>query len=467
MKLLVIGVNHKTAPIALREQLAFADDEISVALQQLQNFVESSIILSTCNRTEIYLLLADDLINDFIKQGSSHHIISQNSTHHQPVTYQKLLYDYMNGVIKQIKNWLANYKGIYLEELEPYLYIYCNQQALTHWIRVASGLDSMILGEPQILGQLKQAVNQSLEQGAISKKFSWIIDQVFSSAKQIRHETEIGTQAISLGFTTAKLAKETFTDLSDCHLLVIATGEMNRLVATHIAGQNIGKITLCNRNIERAINLAKELTQVNPNCIIEVREFSEVTECLPHADIISSCSGCVHSLISFDMAKEWLQQRFTQKVLMVDLAVPRDIDDNIKTLKNIDLYSIDDLQYVIDGNLQQRKQSAIEAEILISQLVIDIENKFQVRQVGSDIHRFRQTAYQHSERLLTESLQKLQQGKPAEEILTELSRRLTQTLIHAPSKLMRTVAWDGDPETLDMVITGLNNAYRQKSNNLV
>ncbi len=462
MKLLVIGVNHKTAPLALREQLAFANDEVSIALQQLQRYVESSIILSTCNRTEIYLLLADNLANDFIKKNSNHHVISQQPSPHQPITYQRLLQDYMNLVIEQIKNWLATYKNITLVELEPYLYTYYNQQALTHWIRVASGLDSMILGEPQILGQLKQAVNQSLEQGSISKKFSWIIDQIFSCAKQIRHETQVGTQAVSLGFATAKLALEMFENLSKRHLLIVATGEMNRLVASHIAGQNIGKITLCNRNIERAINLAKELTQINTNCTIEVREFSELAECLADADIISSCSGCVHTLINFDMVKDSLQHRLQQKILMVDLAVPRDIDDRIKTLENIELYSIDDLQYVIEGNLQQRKQSAIEAEILISQLVIEIENKFQVRQVGSDISRFRQTAYQHSEQLLATSLQKLQQGEPAEEILTELSRRLTQTLIHAPSKLMRTVAWEGDPDTLEMVISSLNNAYRRK-----
>ncbi len=457
MKLLVIGVNHKTAPIALREQLAFANDEISVALQQLQSFVESSVILSTCNRTEIYLLLADDLINDFIKKGASQ---KANSSHHP--TYQALLHEYMTSVITQLKTWLATYKNICLAKLEPYLYVYCNQQALTHWIRVASGLDSMILGEPQILGQLKQAVNQSLEQGSVSKKFSWVIDHIFSSAKQIRHETQVGTQAVSLGFATAKLAIEMFNDLSNRHLLVVATGEMNRLVATHIAGQNIGRITLCNRNLGRAIHLAEELSQINENCIIDVRAFDELADCLPHADIVSSCSGCVHTLIDFNMAKEGLQQRFKQKILMVDLAVPRDIEDNIKTLNNIELYSIDDLQYVIEGNLQQRKQSAVEAEILVSQLVVEIENKFQVRQVGSDISHFRQTAYQHSDKLLAISLQKLQQGQPPEEVLTELSRRLTQTLIHAPSKLMRTVAWEGNSDTLDIVITGLNNAYRRK-----
>ncbi|MBS9780072.1 MAG: glutamyl-tRNA reductase [Moraxellaceae bacterium] len=457
MKLLVIGVNHKTAPIALREQLAFSHDEMSIALQQLQSFVESSVILSTCNRTEIYLLLADNLTNDFIKKGTSQRA---NSSHY--LTYHELFNDYMHTVIEQLKNWLASYKKICLAKLEPYLYIYYNQQALTHWVRVASGLDSMILGEPQILGQLKQAVNQSLEQGVMSKKFSWIIDQIFSCAKQVRHETQVGSQAVSLGFATAKLALETFDELSNRHLLVIATGEMNRLVATHIVGQNIGKITLCNRNLERANNLAEELTQINTNCLIEVRPFSELAECLTTADIVSSCSGCVHTLVDFDTAKKYLQHRFKQKILMVDLAVPRDIEDNIKDLENVELYSIDDLQDVIADNLQQRKQSAVEAEILISQLVVDIESKFQVRQVGSDISRYRQTAYQHSDKLLAKSLQKLQQGEPAEAVLTELSRCLTQTLIHAPSKLMRTVAWEGDSDTLDIVITGLNNAYRRK-----
>lgn len=447
MKLLVIGVNHKTAPIALREQLAFADDQLPTAYTQLKQITNGSVIVSTCNRTEIYALAPDE--NE----------MAEHINHHS-----------LDASIQQIKTWLASFKSVNLSTLEPYLYIHQDSQALTHWIRVAAGLDSMILGEPQILGQIKQAVNRSLQLENISNKMSWMIDQVFGSAKQVRHDTKVGSQAVTLGFATAKLATQIFDNLSDCTFLLVAAGEMNRLVANHIAGLGVGRIIIANRNSDRAINLATELSQINPNCQIETIALDELANRLHEADIVSSCSGSMNTLIDFKMTKQAVKKRRYRPMLMVDLAVPRDIEEKVNRLDEVYLYSIDDLQHVIAGNIEQRRQAAVDAELMVSQLVVDIERRFQVRQVGGDILAYRTAAQTHAQQLLNESLQtlysqNLQQGEHSEQqveaLIRELTYKLTQTLTHAPSKLMRELASHGDTDTMDMVVTTLNEAYRK------
>ncbi len=433
MKLLIIGVNHKTAPIALREQLAFTDDEMGVALQQLQEYSDSCLILSTCNRSEIYALLTD---NDATSNENYHH---------------------------KIIHWLAQYKGIDYDTLNAHIYSYSNHNAISHWIRVATGLDSMIIGESHIVGQLKSSVQQALNHGTINKKLGWLVDQIFASAKYIRHTTNIGSQAVTLEFAVAKLANDIFADLSQCHLLIIATGKINRLVAHYITEQNIGTITLANRSSEKSYQLAQQLQEINPHCIINVIELTELDQHLPSVDIVSSCSGSSTPLINVAMVKKVIQNRPQRPILMIDLAVPRDIEAEVQQLANIHLYAIDDLQEIIADNLAQRRQTALEAEVLVSQLVLDIEQKFLIRQVGSDIHAYRQLAFAQADDLLQKSLQSLQQGnKSAEEVLTEFSYKLTQNLTHAPSRLMRTLACEADPSISNMVLHELTNSYRSK-----
>lgn len=435
MKLLVIGVNHKTAPIALREQLAFADDELPTVVDELKQITHGSVVVSTCNRTELYMLA--------VEETDEHGV--------QPSLQQQA---------SKVKAWLADYKNVDLATLELYLYAHEDSQALTHWIRVASGLDSMILGEPQILGQIKQAVNQSLNLGSISNKMSWIIAQVFGAAKQVRHDTKVGTQAVTLGFATAKLATQIFDDLSECTLLIVAAGEMNRLVANHIVGLGIKRIMIANRSMENAQLLANELRQINSHCEIKIHALNELADILPQVDIVSSCSGSMNTLIDFKMTKQAVKKRRYRPMLMVDLAVPRDIEESVNKLDEVYLYSIDDLQHVISGNLEQRRQAAVDAELMVSQLVVDIERKFQVRQVGGDIQTYRETAHTHADKLLAEAMVRLQHGAAPDVVVAELTRRLTQTLTHAPSKLMREVASSGDTDTMDLVVDTLNEAYR-------
>jgi glutamyl-tRNA reductase len=442
MRLVVIGVNHKTAPVALRERLAFVGDDVAMALGQLKSFTDGCVIVSTCNRTEIYALVPQ--VNN---------TTTNNST---DVTIEA-----MNAHIAGVKTWLANFKQLPVAEIDSYLYIHRDTQAITHWLRVAAGLDSMILGEPQILGQIKQAVQLAQTEQALSNQLSWVIDQVFAASKRVRNETHVGAHAVSLGFAAAKLVTQIFDDLTNRTLLVVAAGEMNRLVATHIAGLGVGRIIICNRSPERAEALAAELRQ--PNRQIEVRSLQELPQVLAEADIVSSCSGGVDVLINKTMTAQALKRRRHQPMLMIDLAVPRDIDSTISRMDDVYLYSVDDLQHVIACNIEQRRQAAVDAEILVSQLVVEMERRFQVRQVGKDIQQYRTRTHEQVEQLLSASIAQLEQGESsAEEVITELSRRLTQTLSHAPSKLMRKAAREGDSELLDFVVSGLQDAYRQR-----
>ncbi|WP_201534591.1 glutamyl-tRNA reductase [Psychrobacter ciconiae] len=429
MRLVVIGVNHKTAPVALRERLAFVGDDVTTALRQLKSMSDGCVIVSTCNRTEIYALLPQSIAEQ-------------------------------SDGIEQIKSWLAQFKGMAFSEIQAYLYTHQNSHALTHWLRVASGLDSMILGEPQILGQIKQAVQLAQSQQALSSQLSWVIDQVFAAAKRVRSDTQVGAQAVSLGFAAAKLVTQIFDDIASRTLLVVAAGEMNRLVATHIAGLGVGRIIVCNRSPERAQALAAELAA--PNRRVEVRGLDALAEVLSEADIVSSCSGSMDALIDKAMTITALKRRRYQPILMVDLAVPRDIEPSIGQLDDVYLYSVDDLQHVIAGNLEQRRQAAVDAELLVSQLVVEMERRFQVRQVGRDIQAYRARTQDQVAQLVAQSLQKLESGEQsAEQTITELSRRLSQTLSHAPSKLMRKAAREGDSALLDFVVTGLHDAYRK------
>lgn len=466
MRLVVIGVNHKTAPVALRERLALVGDDVSIALKQLEAFTDGSVIVSTCNRTEIYALVPQTLTvqdsQSLATQSSSAQALdSQVTATDVPASTDNTFSSSaaISAHIVKIKTWLADFKQLPLTEIDSYLYVHRDTHALTHWLRVAAGLDSMILGEPQILGQIKRSVHLAQDQKALSNQLGWIVDQVFAAAKRVRNETKVGAQAVSLSFAAAKLVTQIFDDLPSRTLLIVAAGEMNRLVATHIAGLGVGRVIICNRNPERAEALAAELR--NPNRRVEVRTLQELPQVLAEADIVSSCSGSMDLLIDKNMTVQALKRRRYQPMLMIDLAVPRDIDSNIGRIDDVYLYSVDDLQHVIAGNIEQRRQAAVEAELLVSQLVVEMDRRFQVRQVGKDIQQYRTRTHDQVDKLLHESIAKLQQGDASPEaIIIELSRRLTQSLTHAPSKLMRKAAREGDSELLNFVVSGLQEADR-------
>ncbi len=443
MKLVVVGVNHKTAPVALREQLAFGDD-LELALKQLGELSCGATIVSTCNRSEIYAYVHDEMDNDGKAQDNVY-----GHDHHALV------------------HWLARFKKIDLSNLSPYLYVYESNRALTHWLRVAVGLDSMILGEPQILGQIKQAVAKAHENHAISPAFDWLTQKIFGAARIVRRDTALGKQAVTLGFATAKLVTQIFDNPTKTTLLIVAAGEMNRLVAHNVAALGMQRIIICNRSHERAKTLGDELTQMAQTqgraVDVEMVGLDKLSDVLPQADVVSSCSGSMQVLIDKSMVKTAMKLRKNRAMLMVDLAVPRDIEPSVGELDGVYLYSIDDLQHVIEGNINERKQAAVEAELLVGQLVATIEADMQSQLIGKTIADYRNIAHSKKDELLAKAKHALQAGDNPEKVLETFAYQLTQSLIHPPSRLLRQSVNYLDEQTLAKLSDDIIHAYRHKS----
>lgn len=441
MKLAVIGVNHKTAPVSLRERLSFGSD-MPEAIQALSALTRGCTIVSTCNRSELYVGIEDESLGDD---------------------------EQIDGVIspklRAIGEWLAQFKGVSFDDIAPYLYAYEGSRALNHWLRVAAGLDSMILGEPQILGQIRQAVAISREHGGVSSEFGWLTQQVFAAARTVRRDTKVGAQAVTLGFATAKLATQIFDDSRELTFLLVAAGEMNRLVAHNVAALGIKRIIICNRSAERAQALSDELIKMADQAArplqVDIVPLAELSMVLPEADIVSSCSGSMQALIDADMVKKALKQRRHQPMLLVDLAVPRDIEPAVGQLDDIYLYSVDDLQHVIAGNLAERKQAAVEAELLVGQLVLDIEARMQTQRARTYIRDYRQMAQRRSQKLLDAAMARIDQGEDAKVVLAEFAHGMSQTLMHSPSRLIRQAAKVYDADTLDAISQELIHSHRK------
>lgn len=436
MYLVVVGVNHKTAPVALREQLAFGDD-LAQALMSLNNICDGAVIVSTCNRSEIYAYMP-------------------NNTHHD------------DGILASVRlqNWLMDFKGIHDAQIHHFLYIYEGAQALTHWLRVASGLDSMILGEPQILGQIKRAVSSSHQHGAMSARFDWLTQKIFACAKIVRKETKLGEQAVSLGFAVAKLATQIFQSPKDNTLLIVAAGEMNRLVAQNVLALGLTRVMICNRTHDNAKRLSDELhAQAHHDqrtIQVSIHDLSQLKQCLSCADIVSSCSASMATLIDKTTMQSVMKIRKNRAMLLVDLAIPRDIEPSVADLDNIYLYSVDDLQHVIADNINTRKQAATEAEVLVSQLVVGIEEEWQIQTAGQLVKQYHAQAQQHKQILLDIAHKQLSNGMPPETVLTQFANKLANTLTHSQKHLIRQIAAKKDDETLHFVTDNLMNAYRQK-----
>jgi glutamyl-tRNA reductase len=408
MGFFALGVNHTTASVDLREKVAFSPERLSVALHDACGAcqLESLVILSTCNRTELYAMTE------------------------QPA----LLLD-----------WLAQFNGLGRDDLLQHVYQFDNEQAITHLIRVASGLDSMVLGEPQIFGQVKNALQHAKQTGTLSNGLNRIFEHVFYAAKKVRTETAVGEQAVSMGYAVVQLAQQVFSRLSQSTALIVAAGEMNTLVARHLVEQGIGRLLICNRGIERAAVLADELSSQVP---VEIVPFEQLAEVLPRADIVSSCTGSLHQVIAASEVRLALKKRRYKPMLMVDLAVPRDIDQAVRKLDDVYLYDVDHLQTVIEGNLAQRRQAALEAEVMVSQLSAQFIRQQRSEQATPYIVAYRQYIQQLKTVELEKARQMIQQGQDSTEVLERMANALAAKLAHAPSQLIRQAALHENPEIL-------------------
>lgn len=424
MSFFALGVNHQTASVALREQIAFNPERLTAIFAEQQHAcLNDMVVVSTCNRTEVYAM-------------AEH--------------------------ADQVLGWLARANGLEVEQLIKHTYRYEDAQAITHLMRVASGLDSLMLGEPQILGQVKQALSLAKDASMVSPELNRIFEYAFYAAKRVRSETAVGSHAVSMGYAVAQLALQVFSQPEKLTVMVVAAGEMNSLVAKHLAEMKVAKILICNRSRERAEQLAQDIAhQVE----VEILEFSELAHHLHRADVISSCTGSLYQVLSYQVVKTALKKRRYQQMLMVDLAVPRDIDPKVASLDGVYLYGVDDLQGVIDENLAQRRQAAVEAEVMVNQLATQLVTHQKVQQAGGMITAYRQHSEQLAQAELQQALQQLQQGKNAAEVLAVFSHRLTQKLLHPTSILLKDAAREEDPSYFEWLEDGLQGVVdRQRKN---
>ena len=406
MTIIALGINHKTASVELREKVAFSPELLSNALSQLassEQFKET-VIVSTCNRTELYCSLEHSNSQALLK-------------------------------------WLADFHCIDTEQLEDNVYIHQNQDAINHLMRVACGLDSLVLGEPQILGQIKQSYNSAKQHDCVLPTFERLFQKTFSVAKQVRTETDIGASAVSVAYAAVNLAKHIYGQLDKTKVLLIGAGETIELVARHLYQQHPKAITVANRTIERAKNLAEEVEA-------DVISLAQLPEKLHDADIVISSTASTLPIIGKGMVEQALKQRRYKPMLFVDIAVPRDIESQVGELDAAYLYSVDDLQAIVNENMASREQAAEQAQEIILQKTHEFA-KWQRSQGSIDVIRqYRDSAQEVKTELVEKAVNQLQSGKSAEKVLLELANKLTNRLTHAPTRAIQAAAQEGDIDKL-------------------
>jgi glutamyl-tRNA reductase len=395
MPLLVLGINHKTAPVRVRERVAFAPDQLRQAVHDLyaRGGVREAAILSTCNRTELYCSL-------------------------DTVDFSPLI------------AWFEGYHALQSKDLQPYLYQYAERLAVRHVLRVASGLDSMVLGEPQILGQVKEAYQTASQAGTLGTLLNRLFQHTFAVAKQVRTDTRIGASPVSVAFAAVSLAKQIFAPLSEQTALLIGAGETMELVARHLHENRIGRLIVANRTVEHAHELAAPYGGYAIG-------LEEIPAHLLEADIVVSATASPTIILEQSQVKSSLKLRKHRPVLMVDIAVPRDIDPAVGNLEDVYLYTVDDLQEIIQENLKSRQAAARQAEEIVDMQVNHFMAWLRVQDSVSSIRALRQQAETVRDEVCARAERQLQQGKDPVEVLRYLAYVLTNKLIHAPSASLR------------------------------
>lgn len=398
MTLLALGINYQTAPVSIREKLAFSTEVLAISLQNLLcvKGVEEAAILSTCNRTEFYCTTAFDNQNVLI-------------------------------------DWISQNKQVSVKELTPFLYSHTDNYAIRHMFRVACGLDSMILGEPQILGQMKTAYQTACDAGSVGKLLGKLFQHTFTAAKKVRTDTAIGSSPVSVAFAAVQLAQQIFDKLSEQTALLIGAGETIELTARHLSQQGIGRIIIANRTFEKAHTLA---AQFNGYAI----SLAEIPHHLAEADIVIASTGSTLPILGKGSVESALKKRKRKPMFMVDLAVPRDIEAEVEQLADVYLYTVDDLQHTIEQNMQSRRQAAEQAEEIIDTQVDYFLAWLRAQNAQTLIKNYRSQAEIVRDEALQKALLSLNNGVPAEIALQRLAHTLTNKLIHTPSTQIRVAA---------------------------
>ena len=394
MKLTVIGLNHHTAPLAIREQLAFAAAALPEAVRDLSvNAAAEAVILSTCNRTELYCV----------------------------------------GEADMIINWLADYQGVNAADIRPYLYTLGCSETIRHAFRVACGLDSMVLGEAQILGQMKEAVRIAREQGSISTWLNALFQRTFQAAKEVRSLSGVGDNVVSMASAAVRMAEQSVGEISSLNVLFVGAGEMNENVATYFAAKQPRSLMIANRTLTRAVNLCSKLGNGAQACKLEA-----LPEILHRYDIIISCTGSELPVITREMVAQAAAQRFdNQKTqFMLDLAVPRDIEAEVAQLPTIALFTVDDMAERVAHGKEARAVAAAQAEAMVQAKVNEFVAWQQSRQRVPLICALRDEGERARQQVLSHAMRQLAKGTPPEEVLERLSVQLTNKLLHSPTRAL-------------------------------
>jgi len=411
MSFLAFGINHKTASVDVRGKVAFdlqRLDEALLSLKQVKG-VSEAVILSTCNRTEIYC------------------------AGEQSFNTEVLL------------SWLSDFHQVNQSHLKGCSFDFHDQDAVIHLMRVASGLDSLVLGEPQILGQLKSAYSSALEANTIQGQLGRLFEHSFSVAKRVRTDTAIGENPVSVAAAAVNMARQLFSDFSDNTALLIGAGKTTELVARHLKQSGIKKLMIANRTLARAQELSKLVDG-------EAALLGDIPDLLKEADIVIASTASALPILGKGAVERALKGRKHRPFFMVDIAVPRDIEPQVGELSDVYLYTVDDLKDVIDENVKSREGAAQEAEALIHKGAENFNNQHRASSVGDSLKRFRSQAELLQQQELEKALKTLRGGADIEQVLSQLSRSLTNKLIHQPTVQVRRAAENGKNHKADWLL---------------
>jgi len=409
MTLLALGINHKTAPVAVREKVAFAPDLLPSQLRDANSAagMQEIAILSTCNRTELYCTVD-------------------------------------GATPEQLLAWLEKVHGVPLQQLQDCHYSLNDEDAVKHLFRVASGLDSLILGEPQILGQMKSAFAVAQEAGTIGPELGRLFRQTFSVAKKVRTDTAIGENPVSVAYAAVNLAQRIFSDLSRSRALLIGAGETIDLVAKHLVDAGVSDITVANRTLARAEALAE---QFGAKAIL----LSDIPDELYKADMIISSTASPLPILGKGAVERAMKKRKHAPMFMVDIAVPRDIEEEVAQLNDVYLYNLDDLKDIIEENVRQREDAALDAQEIIEAGSSDFMRQLRTLDAVTTLKAFRQHAESIRDLELEKAMKRLQKGDDVQKVMATMASMITNKLIHRPTVTMREASAEGRKEVMDWV----------------
>lgn len=405
MSIFVIGINHKTAPVTIREKVYFPVDKLSLYLQDLLNrgYANEAVLLSTCNRSELYCDATD---------------------------------------IDIIRDWFCAQTTVSRALMESALYVYHDDDAIAHIMQVACGIDSMVLGEPQILGQMKEAFSESCTASAVSASFHRLFQQVFSVAKEIRTATAIGACPVSVASAAVHFAKQKFGDIAHANVALIGAGDTAYLLLRYLSSYLSQPVTLINRSLENLTILAQEFA-------CKVYGLDRLPQALVEADIVLSATGSAIPIVNKDIMQSIMRERQAKPIVLIDIAVPRDIEANVTELENVELYCIDDLKIIIENNRQGREHAAEKAREMIQQKSAEfIAEMKSLDKVTHIIRAYRGQIEDICRAELIKAKRQLHQGADPYQVMDAFAHAFTKKLLHTPSVQLRQAGAEGRVELL-------------------